>query len=180
MQWKTRLLEENELYVFLSRPRRFGKSLLISTLKHLFAKDEELFAGTHIRGLPLWAELPTCPVLVLDMSELGMHLAPVSEFPVRLRDYVDEKTAACALACLPPDKPADAALRHLLQGLQALHGQKVVVLVDEYDTSTMHPSRAAWNGRQPSRTRRVSSSWVACAISTACSRANGSACSLCS
>ena len=53
-----RLVNEGSIY-FLSRPRRFGKSLLVSTLKHYFLGHHELFKGLSIDGLETeWNEYP--------------------------------------------------------------------------------------------------------------------------
>jgi len=66
-----RLLAEGKHY-FLSRPRRFGKSLLVDTLKELFEGDEELFEGLHIHDGRDWVRHP---VVRLDFSG-GDYLDP--------------------------------------------------------------------------------------------------------
>ena len=53
---------------FLSRPRRFGKSLLVSTLKELFEGNEPLFEGLYIHGAWDWSR--RCPVVRLDFSRV--------------------------------------------------------------------------------------------------------------
>ena len=58
-------------YMFLSRPRRFGKSLLVSTLQSYFEGRKELFRGLAMEGLE--AEWVSYPVLRFDMS-LGKHM----------------------------------------------------------------------------------------------------------
>jgi hypothetical protein len=69
---KTKFLEQlcnpkYDKYYFIARPRRFGKSLLCSTIKHLFSGDEELFNGLYIKYK--WDfEGEKCPVIHLDMS----------------------------------------------------------------------------------------------------------------
>ena len=60
-----RLLAKGKHY-FLSRPRRFGKSLFLDTLKELFEGSEELFAGLHIHGHHDWSERH--PVVRLDFA----------------------------------------------------------------------------------------------------------------
>ena len=54
-------------YYFLSRPRRFGKSLLISTLEYLFKGEEELFKGLYIQDKFNWEEV--YPVIRIDFSK---------------------------------------------------------------------------------------------------------------
>ncbi len=53
-------------YVFLSRPRRFGKSLFVDTLHNLFEGDKEFFSGLAAEDTHDWAN--TCPVIRIDMS----------------------------------------------------------------------------------------------------------------
>ncbi len=66
-----RLTHMDSSYIFLSRPRRFGKSLLVSTLKAYFEGKKDLFKGLAIEKLEKeWIEYP---VLYFDMSE-GKHM----------------------------------------------------------------------------------------------------------
>ncbi len=77
----------NAKYVFLSRPRRFGKSLLVSTLKAYFEGRKELFEGLAMEKLETeWKEYP---VLYFNMSNAkGMNKAELeSELNVKLMDY---------------------------------------------------------------------------------------------
>ena len=60
-------------YIFLSRPRRFGKSLLTSTLESYFSGDREIFEGLKIR--PLEQEWKQYPVIHLDLSG-AKHMTP--------------------------------------------------------------------------------------------------------
>ncbi len=59
--------------IFLSRPRRFGKTLLLSTLESLFSHGLTYFKGLKIEKL--WQEQTTCPVLRLDFSQTGSSAA---------------------------------------------------------------------------------------------------------
>ena len=68
-------LTHSGTYVFLSRPRRFGKSLLVSTLRSYFEGRKELFEGLAIEGTE--EEWKPYPVLHFDMS-LGKHLDQVA------------------------------------------------------------------------------------------------------
>ena len=115
-------------YIFLSRPRRFGKSLLVSTLAAYFEGKKHLFKGTFIDGVEKdWTEYP---VLRFDMST-AKHVDTESltiELAGKLTDY--EKIYG----------PNDASKPNLNQRLEGLiqrayeqTGKQVVVLIDEYD-----------------------------------------------
>ena len=112
---------------FLSRPRRFGKSLLLSTLKELFEGNERLFEGLYIHREWDWSR--RCPVVRLDFSSGGF------ENPGQLTDDVKaqlRRLEADAIVEAQDDAPS-LRLRHLVQELRHRTGERVVVLVDEYD-----------------------------------------------
>ena len=120
---------------FLSRPRRFGKSLLVSTLKAYFQGRRDLFEGLKIMDLE--QEWTKYPVISFDFN-LGDKRSPVG-----LRDYLlseigkAEDTYAIAPIVSPENgKPSlDVTLRFnsLLLKLHEKTGLRVVVLIDEYD-----------------------------------------------
>ena len=121
-----RLLDEGKHY-FLSRPRRFGKSLFLDTLKELFEGSEPLFAGLHIHDRWEWSVRH--PVVRLDFGA-GHFGEP---------GYVHASTMA-QLAAAAEDAgvpvrydTAPERFRDLLRTLHARTGRRVVVLVDEYD-----------------------------------------------
>ena len=115
-------------YMFLSRPRRFGKSLLISTLQAYFEGRRELFEGLAIERLE--TEWEKYPVLRFDMST-AKHQGEtelVQEIEGKLCDYEE----------LYGRKPSDINVNQRMEGLicQAYEktGKQVVVLIDEYDS----------------------------------------------
>ena len=121
-----RLLDEGTHY-FLSRPRRFGKSLLLDTLKELFEGSEALFAGLQIRDRWDWSVRH--PVVRLDFG--GGHFGEPG--------YV-HTSAMAQLAAAGQDAGVDVEydtgperFSALLRALHAKTGRRVVVLVDEYD-----------------------------------------------
>ena len=121
-----RLVEEGTHY-FLSRPRRFGKSLLVDTLKELFEGNGELFRGLAIHGQWDW----TVKHPVVRFSFSGGNYGDPEQLPravARQLDMIGED------AEIEP-RYADAAGRfdHLIRALRRSAGQRVVVLVDEYD-----------------------------------------------
>ena len=115
-------------HYFLSRPRRFGKSLLIDTLRELFSGSELLFRGLAIHERWDWSA--THPVVRLSFD--GKHNEPGDlEADIHAQLAIAERDAG-----LSP--PADALtgsarLRDLLDRLHRKTAQQVVVLVDEYD-----------------------------------------------
>ena len=120
------LLDDGTHY-FLSRPRRFGKSLFLDTLKELFEGNEPLFEGLHIHGH--WDWQVRYPVLRLDFGS-GNFDEPESlhkEVMAQL-DAVEKETGVESHY-----DTASARFRHIIQMLHSQAGQRVVVLVDEYD-----------------------------------------------
>ena len=121
-----RLLDEGTHY-FLSRPRRFGKSLFLDTLKECFEGNEELFAGLYIHQRHDWSERH--PVVRLSFGS-GSFTEPETlheDVAFQLEDL--EEAAGIA----PREAGAAPRLRRLLRALHRQTGQRVVVLVDEYD-----------------------------------------------
>jgi hypothetical protein len=120
--------------VFLSRPRRFGKSLLCSTLRALFEGRRELFgaiAGQEplaIDGLP-W-EWKKHPVIHIDLNP-GNYAEGVEHLNARLRSVLSENAAKAGLA-LHDDVFAEQ-FYHLIRDAAEQAGQKAVVIIDEYD-----------------------------------------------
>ncbi len=122
-----RLIEMGSFY-FLSRPRRFGKSLLISTLQELFEGNEPLFQGLDIHDHWDWSV--QYPVVRLSFG--GKHNEPGD-----LAQSIESQLAITEsnMGLEPPQSPLTGPerLRHLLNRLHQTTGQQVVVLVDEYD-----------------------------------------------
>ena len=121
------LLAEGTHY-FLSRPRRFGKSLFLDTLKELFEGNEPLFAGLAIHDHWDWSVRH--PVLRLDFSS-GTYQEPDDlhkEVAAQLNAMEEEAEVSPR-----DDETAPARFRHLMKVLHERNGQRVAVLVDEYD-----------------------------------------------
>ncbi len=122
-----RTLLDGGTHYFLSRPRRFGKSLFLDTLKELFEGNEPLFEGLYIHDH--WDWEVRHPVLRLDFSS-GNYQGPddlQKEVTAQLNAFEDEAEIS------PRDESASARLRHLIKVLHERSGQRVVLLVDEYD-----------------------------------------------
>ncbi len=114
-------------YVFLSRPRRFGKSLFVSTLQAYFEGRKELFEGLAIADYE--KEWVKHPVLHFDMSG-GKHMEK-EELERYLSDLLDEQEAVFGYKSEKVD--ANIRLKDLVKCAYEQTGQKVVVLIDEYD-----------------------------------------------
>lgn len=114
-------------YIFLSRPRRFGKSLLTSTLHCYFEGRKELFKGLAIEELE--TEWESYPVLHFDMS-LGKHLDKPA-----LERYLSNSLAIYERQFgIKSDFPdTNIRLANLIRTAYGQTGKKVVVLIDEYD-----------------------------------------------
>ena len=121
-----RLLAEGAHY-FLSRPRRFGKSLFLDTLKELFEGNEALFEGLHIHDGWEWSVRH--PVVRLDFAGGSFKETDHLHEDVMLQlEYLEEQAGIA-----PRQVNAPARFRRLLQALHRTTGQPVAVLVDEYD-----------------------------------------------
>ena len=121
-----RRLIDGGTHCFLSRPRRFGKSLLVDTIKELFEGGEALFRGLAIHDGRDWTPHP-----VLRLSFGGGDFTK----PEELHSNVMEQLAAIERREGVTTEYATASGRFglLIQALCKSAGQRVVVLVDEYD-----------------------------------------------
>ena len=121
-----RLIDEGTHY-FLSRPRRFGKSLFLDTLKELFEGNEPLFEELYIHDLWDWGV--RYPVLRLDFGS-GSYVEPgdLHKETMAQLDAIAEEAGI-----EPRYDTAAARFRHLIQALHRRDNQRVAVLIDEYD-----------------------------------------------
>ncbi len=122
-----RQLIEQGKYYFLSRPRRFGKSLLLDTLKEIFEGNHALFHGLQIE--PHWDWSRRHPVLLIDFS--GDALTSPEQLAASIHQQLEEHERRFDLPARYPDNRG--RLRDLITRVHQQSGQKVVVLVDEYD-----------------------------------------------
>ena len=118
--------------IFLSRPRRFGKSLLCSTLKYYFQGEKELFSGLAIEKLEKnWTRHP---VLHFDMSRCKRD--NINEIPgslhIMLQNY--EKVFDCE----SDSTNFGSRLEILIQAAHKTCGERVVLIFDEYDSAALN------------------------------------------
>ncbi len=121
-----RLVDEGTHY-FLSRPRRFGKSLFLGTLKELFEGNEKLFEGLHVHAGWNWGERH--PVVRLSFS--GGNFTETAGLHANVAAQLDRLERASGVQ--PRYDTAPERFGHLITSLHERCGQPVVVLVDEYD-----------------------------------------------
>ncbi|CBL47141.1 conserved hypothetical protein [gamma proteobacterium HdN1] len=114
-------------HFFLSRPRRFGKSLFLDTLKELFEGNEALFKGLHAENNWDWSV--KYPVIRISFG--GASLASVEDLKASLHTQFTLLEQAQGWTAQFPD--IRGRFVSLIQRLAEQTGQRVVVLVDEYD-----------------------------------------------
>ena len=122
-----RMAHTSGTYFFLGRPRRFGKSLLVTTMQSYFEGKKELFKGLTIEKLEKeWTEYP---VLHFDMSG-GKHMDKE-----QLEEYLDYRLQEeeKKWGITKPVKGANNRLIDLINTAYEKSGKQVVVLIDEYD-----------------------------------------------
>ncbi|MDV3121409.1 AAA family ATPase [Segatella copri] len=126
------LANRNKTYNYLSRPRRFGKSVLIDTLEAYFMGKKELFEGLKI--MQLETEWVKRPVIRLDMSRAGAE-------PETLRSYLDNTfdrlEKEYGITPKPTAKLADR-FNAIIVGAYEQTRQQVAILIDEYDSPLQH------------------------------------------
>ena len=126
------LANRNKTYNYLSRPRRFGKSVLVDTLETYFMGKKELFEGLKI--MQLEKEWVKRPVIRLDMSRAGAE-------PETLRSYLDitfdRLEKEYGITPKPTAQLADRFNAIIVEAYEQT-GQQVAILIDEYDSPLQH------------------------------------------
>ena len=119
---------------FLSRPRRFGKSLTIDTLEQIFIGNKELFKGLYIYDEYDFEEYP--------VIRLNMSLTPFSDLKGLMSNLYELQIYDIAerygiINCLNRASSPSVWLHTLIKALRDKYDKKVVVLIDEYDNSLL-------------------------------------------
>jgi hypothetical protein len=122
-----RLVEEGSYY-FLARPRRFGKSLLVSTLQALFEGRKELFAGLAAESRWDWSV--QYPVIKLSFGGVARNLADMKQL---VGGILTSNQQRLQISCRNEGAGSGVWLREMIEQAVRHYGQKVVILVDEYD-----------------------------------------------
>ncbi len=138
-------LIENGRYYFFARPRRFGKSLLVSTLQALFEGHKELFEGLAVYDQ--WDWNTKYPVIKISFGGVARNRVEMKQQVAGIlrsnRDYLE-------LNCQHPEE-GGVCLRELIENAVKKYGSKVVILVDEYDkliVDNLDQSEVAKEGRE--------------------------------
>ncbi|GHV65536.1 ATPase AAA [Bacteroidia bacterium] len=113
--------------VFLSRPRRFGKSLLVSTLGELYKGNKSLFEGLYIYDKWDWTQ--QYPVIRLDWA--GIKHRSNEEMERSMFSFLQRQANLYAISLV--SEHASDCFSELIESLHRKEGKKVVVLIDEYD-----------------------------------------------
>ncbi|NUU97723.1 AAA family ATPase, partial [Marinitoga sp. 1138] len=137
------IIEENYIYVdktkylydlinsgkfyFMSRPRRFGKSLTVSTFYYLFKGEKELFKGTYIYDK--W-DFKEYPIIKLDMSD--NTLTTYEEFIESLNKMIEDIYEDYEIPKIENNLPTKFG--NLIRALNKKYEEKVVILIDEYES----------------------------------------------
>ena len=122
-----RQLVDGGQHYFLSRPRRFGKSLLLDTIKELFEGSEALFRGLDIHDKWDWGR----PRPVLRLSFGRRNLTEADHLGISLSAQLDKLEKRAGLSS--PYSAGPERFAALIEGLRESSGRRVAVLVDEYD-----------------------------------------------
>ena len=119
-------------FVFLSRPRRFGKSLLVSTLASYFRGEKDLFEGLAIDKLETeWKKYPV----------IHLSLASVKAIEIEgIKEVIDYNLATIEKEYDIPSVTGDLGMRlkNIIMGCNEKYGEKVVVVLDEYDAPLLN------------------------------------------
>jgi hypothetical protein len=118
-------------YAFLSRPRRFGKSLFVSTLKELFEGNKKLFEGLYVYDKWDWED--TYPVIKIDFNG---DLRTSKNLKNRIHDTLINNQENLEVACRKIDE-FDSCFEELIQKSYEKYKKPVVILIDEYDKAIL-------------------------------------------
>lgn len=121
-------LAESGKYYFLSRPRRFGKSLFLDTLAEAFAGNRTLFTGLYLENHWDWERRH--PVVRISFAE--GQLQSRAELERSIRRQLRENAQRLAVPLTDPEDVTGSFAELITRAAEA-HGQRSVVLVDEYD-----------------------------------------------
>ncbi len=120
-------LVNNGKYFFLSRPRRFGKSLFLDTLKEAFSGNQELFKGLYLEDHWDWNVIH--PVIKFDFG--GGVIKDPKKLEISIREFFQEMKEREDLTII--NETISGIFRELIIELEKKYSRKVVILIDEYD-----------------------------------------------
>ena len=124
-----KLLQMRRRYYFISRPRRFGKSLFCDTLRNVFAGNKELF-----RGLYIYDKHDFEPYPVLSFNFANVSSATFGNFMDSITKAVRKEAERNGVDIELSDNPAEM-LQEALIGIYEKTGKGSVIIIDEYDNN---------------------------------------------
>ena len=120
------LLVNNYKYAFIARPRRFGKSLFVSTMEEFFRGNKKLFVGLDIHHYPDWENYP---VIRFDFSRTSNQNAELLEISIsEMLVSIAKEYEITLSTSIKSDY-----ISNLIDELYSKFGKKIVILIDEYD-----------------------------------------------
>ncbi len=120
-----RLFKERKSFIFLSRPRRFGKSLFLNTLKEVFLGNKQHFQGLFIENKIEWKKHP---VIHFDFSRMGFKELGLAKAIERALEQIATNYGLELL-----EEGIALKFQELIHKLHEQEGERVVILIDEYD-----------------------------------------------
>ena len=126
------LANRGKKYNYLSRPRRFGKSVLVDTLEAYFMGKKELFEGLKI--MQMETEWVKRPVIRLDMSQAGAE-------PESIQSYLDDVFNTLEMEygiVVRQNSSLAVRFKNIIETAYNKTGQQVAILIDEYDSPLQH------------------------------------------
>jgi len=120
-----KLINEGKYY-FLSRPRRFGKSLMVSTLENIFSGNKELFQGLYIYDK--W-HFKKYPIIKIDFNEIKRNTPEILESELIKALKIISNNYGIEI----DDQFSNRSFNDLIRNLYSVTKTKVVILIDEYD-----------------------------------------------
>ena len=126
------LANRGKKYNYLSRPRRFGKSVLVDTLEAYFLGKKELFEGLKI--MQMETEWVKRPVIRLDMSQAGAE-------PESIQSYLDDVFNTLEMEygiVVRQNSSLAVRFKNIIETAYNKTGQQVAILIDEYDSPLQH------------------------------------------
>ena len=126
-------------YNYLSRPRRFGKSVLVDTLQWYFEGRKDLFEGLRIMDLE--TEWITRPVIRLDMSEGGDTPEDIKSY----LNYIFKKYEKKYEITLDGTESLTVRFRQIIETAYEKSGHRVAILIDEYDAPLQHSWKTTYH-----------------------------------
>ena len=128
--WENFVINKGAKYHFLARPRRFGKSLICSTIAELFQGNADMFKELFIYDK--WDfEAEKCPVIYITMDLFPSESA--KSFAIQISEFLHDIALEHEISLNSVSDEVHVLLRNLIIKLHRKYGKKVVVIVDEYD-----------------------------------------------